>query len=224
MNIEIISALSLGLMGSMHCIGMCGPIALVIPLNRNSTFTMMGGALSYNLGRVLTYALLGLLFGLIGKSFVLGGFQRSVSIAIGVFIIISAILPGLVTRYFNVIPIIAKGTNAVKNTLSALLKRKTLFSLLIIGILNGLLPCGLVYVALAGAIVSGSMINGAIYMAAFGIATIPVMFAIPMLGKFISDTFRKKMMKVFPYILILFGVLFILRGLNLGIPFISPVI
>ena len=224
MNIEIISALSLGLLGSMHCIGMCGPIALVIPLNRKSTLTMMSGALSYNLGRVLTYSLLGLLFGLIGKSLVLGGFQRSVSIIIGVLIILSAILPGLVTRYFNIIPIIAKGTNAVKNSLSGLLKQKSILSLLIIGLLNGLLPCGLVYVALAGAVISASMIDGAFYMAAFGLATIPVMFVIPMLGKFISDGFRNKLMKVFPYILIIFGMLFILRGLNLGIPLISPVI
>ena len=224
MNIEIFSALTLGFIGSMHCLGMCGPIALVIPLNRSSNATMISGALSYNLGRIITYSFLGALLGLIGMSFALGGYQRSVSIGLGALIIISAFLPGLVTKYFNIIPFVAKGTYFLKNSLSGYIKRKSILSLFVIGVLNGFLPCGLVYVAIAGAIISGSVLSGAVYMAAFGVGTAPTMFALPMLGRFISDDFRKKVMKVFPYVLILFGVLFILRGLNLGIPFISPVI
>ncbi|MBT8196208.1 MAG: sulfite exporter TauE/SafE family protein [Bacteroidia bacterium] len=218
MNIEILSALSLGFIGSMHCIGMCGPIALVVPLNRKSTLTMTSGALSYNIGRIFTYFIFGLLFGLIGSSLALGGMQRSVSVALGILIIISALLPGLVTRYFNVIPIIAKGTNRLKSALSDLFKQKSLSSLFVIGLLNGLLPCGLVYVAIAGAIVDGSVLGGGLFMAAFGAGTIPVMFAIPMLGKFVSDANRRRLMRIFPIILILVGILFIMRGMNENIP------
>ncbi|HOW32340.1 MAG TPA: sulfite exporter TauE/SafE family protein, partial [Bacteroidales bacterium] len=95
-------------------------------------------------------------------------------------------------------------------------------SLFLIGLLNGLLPCGLVYIAIAGSIGSGSALMGAIYMALFGLGTMPMLLAINLSGGFISTSLRKKINKLIPILVIIVGILFILRGLSLGIPYISP--
>jgi sulfite exporter TauE/SafE len=92
----------------------------------------------------------------------------------------------------------------------------------LIGILNGFLPCGLVYVALAGAIASGDAISGAAVMILFGLGTIPAMFAASVFGKFINIGIRTKLRKAVPALAILLAAVFILRGLNLGIPYLSP--
>ena len=213
--------LIIGLLGSFHCMGMCGPIAVSLPLNQNSWGTRILCGVVYNLGRVSTYVFLGLIFGLLGFGIHLWGIQQRVSIGIGGIMIISVAFPVLFHG--------SKLTGGLDSLFSGFKRYfgrffgfRTYLSTWAIGMLNGLLPCGLVYIALAGALISDSPLNGALYMMAFGLGTIPALLALSLVGNFISMTFRRKVQKGVPFFIILIGVLFVLRGMNLGIPYISP--
>lgn len=218
----ILAAISLGLLGSFHCIGMCGPIALALPVHHYSKFKKYLGIFLYNLGRVTTYTLLGLLFGLLGQSFFLGGFQQIVSISIGILLLLSVIFTN--TNWFNSqhLGFIYSFINSVKIQLGNLFNKKGLHFLFFIGILNGLLPCGLVYLGIAGAIATGHYIKGAEFMFYFGIGTIPIMYAVAFFGQFIKLKYRNHIRKAMPVVVTIMAIMLIVRGLNLGIPYLSP--
>jgi len=216
------TAFILGLVGSAHCAGMCGPIALALPLKSDNWFTRVGGGLVYNAGRIVTYMILGAVFGMLGKGIHMAGFQLLASIVIGSLMIVMVLLP-----------LLFKKMNSLNNVFEAYSARllsgfRTMFSsgktssLLGIGLLNGILPCGLVYVAVAGAINTGDVVSSMLYMALFGAGTIPVMLAVSMAGTMISLKLRIFVNKLSPYVIVMLGILFILRGLSLGIPYISP--
>jgi uncharacterized protein len=220
--IEFYPAIILGLLGSMHCAGMCGPIAIAVPLNNTSWFTRISGGLVYNIGRIITYGILGLIFGFAGKGLSMGGLQQWASVGIGVIMIISVLLPLAGNAGKKVREFTDKFTFRLKKSFGKLLSVRTYSSLFTIGLLNGFLPCGLVYIALAGAILMTGPQNGALYMVIFGLGTIPVMLGIALAGNLISLKFRRKANRIIPYFIVLLGLLFILRGLNLGIPYVSP--
>lgn len=216
--------LIIGFLGSLHCIGMCGPIALALPSGSFGSFSFYTGRILYNLGRVITYSFFGLIFGLLGKSFsfISLELQQGITIATGVIIFLILLTPksfktkiSLKLSFFNF-------TSKIKNYFSLLFKKGSLGSLFFIGILNGFLPCGFVYVGIAGALVLGEITSGIFYMALFGLGTLPVMFGTALAGNFISLNVRKKISGAIPYFAATIAVLFILRGLNLGIPYISP--
>ena len=218
----IIAAITLCLLGSFHCVGMCGPIALAIPLNNQSWLTKTMGAALYNIGRAFTYTIMGALFGLVSEGFAMAGFQKWVSILMGAIMVLSVIFPSLYKNRFDFDKKAFSIVGKLKLRLGNLLRKKTFGSLFFIGILNGLLPCGLVYMAIAGALATGSSFSGAAFMFIFGIGTLPMLFIISILGNSISLKLRKKMTKLIPVVVMFIGVLFILRGLGLGIPYISP--
>lgn len=219
----IIAAISLGLLGSFHCIGMCGPIALALPVHHYSPLKKYLGIFLYNLGRVATYTFLGVVFGLLGQSFFLGGFQQILSITIGVLLLLSVILSNV--KSLNAVKglvFIYSFINSVKLQLGNLFNKNGLHFLFFIGLLNGLLPCGLVYLGIAGAIATGHYIRGAEFMFYFGIGTVPVMYAVAFLGQFITVKYRNHIRQAMPYVVSVMAVLLIIRGLNLGIPYLSP--
>jgi sulfite exporter TauE/SafE len=218
----IIVAISLGFLGSFHCIGMCGPIALALPVHQYSILKKYIGILLYNLGRITTYTCLGLLFGLMGQSFFIGGLQQGVSIAIGILLLASVILPHFSFINLPGLSFIYKFINTVKLKLGKLFHQKGLHFLYFIGLLNGLLPCGLVYLGIAGAIATGHYVKGGQFMFFFGIGTAPIMFAATALGQFISASNRNVIRKTIPVMVTIMAVMLILRGLNLGIPYVSP--
>jgi hypothetical protein len=222
MSPEILAAFIVGLFGSLHCIGMCGPIAIALPVPNSSNFSFLTGRILYNLGRVVTYAFLGLILGLIGGSIALAGAQQIVSIILGVVILIAVLLPQKYKNYFAQYPLVQKLSHPLRSNIGALFQKGTFSAMFLIGILNGFLPCGLVYVALAGAIASGNAISGAAVMILFGLGTVPAMFAASVFGKFINIGIRTKLRKAVPVFAILLAVIFILRGMNLGIPYLSP--
>lgn len=215
------SAFLIGLFGSFHCIGMCGPIALALPV-QNSRFNLIVGRLLYNIGRAITYAVIGLVFGLLGQSLSLVGFQQSVSIFAGALILLMVLLPSKISQKIYLLKPAYGFTNFLKRKFGALLKKKSVTSTFLIGLLNGFLPCGLVYIAVAGAIASGSYLDGAAYMFVFGIGTLPIMLAVSLAGNFISLNVRKRINRMIPAFMIVLAFLFILRGMNLGIPYVSP--
>ena len=222
MSPEILAAFVVGLVGSLHCIGMCGPIAIALPVPTSSNLSFLTGRILYNLGRVVTYSFLGAILGLLGGRIALTGAQQIVSVVLGVIVIVAVILPRRYKNYFAQHSIVQNLARPLKSNIGVLFKKGTFSAMFLIGILNGFLPCGLVYVALAGAIASGDAISGAAVMILFGLGTVPAMFAASVFGKFINIGIRTKIRKAVPVFAILLGVIFILRGMNLGIKFISP--
>ncbi|NOZ35269.1 MAG: sulfite exporter TauE/SafE family protein [Chlorobi bacterium] len=223
MDIEILtSALILGLVTGFHCIGMCGPIAVALPLKKESKTSKIGSAALYNIGRAITYSVMGLIFGFFGQSFAMAGFQKWVSLTMGILMILYVIFPAIFKNRFNIDKYAFKYVGKLRFRLGKLFGKRTYTSLFLIGLLNGLLPCGPVYAALAGAIATGGAISGSVFMFIFGIGTIPVMFSISLLGSKISLKSKKKLSKLIPLTIILIGFLFVMRGLGLGIPFLSP--
>ena len=218
----LISAFVLGLLGSFHCVGMCGPIAFMLPVDRTNSYKKVSQITIYHLGRLLAYSLIGLVFGLIGKSLFIFGFQQQLSIAIGVLMILVVMIPQKIFNKYKVSKPIYKAISKVKSSLGNALKKKTADTFLTIGFLNGFLPCGLVYMAVFAAIAGGSAINGSLYMAVFGLGTIPLMTSAIYFSQFLKGTARQKIQKTIPVFVVIIGLLFILRGLGLGIPYLSP--
>jgi sulfite exporter TauE/SafE len=216
------TALVLGLAGSFHCIGMCGPIAFVLPIDRSSKLKAVFQTFLYHFGRLLTYSIIGVLFGFIGKGLYFAGFQQRLSILTGVIMIIIILIPYSLFNKYNFSKPLYKIINVVKQQLGLYLNKKSYKSLFLIGIFNGFLPCGLVYMALIGSISTGNIINGGFYMFLFGLGTIPLMTVAISVGNFLNLAIRKKIQKAIPIFVVIIGILFILRGLGLGIPYISP--
>lgn len=218
----LVSALILGLLGSLHCVGMCGPIAFMLPVDRSNSFKKVSQIGIYHFGRLLAYSLIGLIFGLVGKSLYIFGIQQQLSIAIGIIMIVLVLIPYKTLGKYNLSKPLNKLISKVKSNLGKALKKKTADTFLTIGFLNGFLPCGLVYMAVFGAIATGSLVEGSLYMVLFGMGTIPLMTSAIYLGKFLNSTVKQRIQKAIPVFVVIIGVLFILRGLGLGIPYISP--
>ncbi len=218
----IIAGFIVGLAGSLHCVGMCGPIVAALPADHRTRLSFLLGRIVYNLGRVTTYAIIGLIFGLIGHSIFIAGYQQGLSIALGVLIVLVLVVP---SRYSQR-AIDALGLGRLYARISSwwgrLFRNNSKSSLYAIGVLNGFLPCGFVYLALAGAVATGSPAIGAGYMAAFGFGTIPILLAFSYVGDFVGQRWRHALRRTLPVLASVLALLFILRGMSLGIPLLSP--
>ncbi|MBC8757266.1 sulfite exporter TauE/SafE family protein [Kordia sp. YSTF-M3] len=212
----------LGLLGSFHCVGMCGPIAFMLPVDRTNSYKKVAQILLYHTGRLLSYATIGFIFGLLGKSLYIFGMQQRLSIIIGIVMIVAISIPYKTFSKYNFSKPIYRIISKVKSSLGKQFKKKSLDTFFTIGFLNGLLPCGLVYMAVFGAIALGSMWQGSLYMLFFGLGTIPLMTTAIYVGKFLNTSIKQRIQKAIPVFVVIIGVLFILRGLGLGIPYISP--
>lgn len=223
MNFEqiITMAFIMGLVGSFHCLGMCGPIAMALPMgNRNNSGRLSGGII-YNSGRIFTYSMLGLILGFAGDFLISPGIQSSVSIVFGALIVLYLILPSGTKKILKISP--------SQNLLVRLRKQLAKFlyiqnnrSLFGIGMLNGLLPCGMIYLALASSFLAGSPLKGSLFMSLFGLGTFPTMLGATFFGSFLNQHFRSKLRKLVPVFLFFMAALLIIRGMNLGIPYLSP--
>ncbi|MBS1730032.1 MAG: sulfite exporter TauE/SafE family protein [Bacteroidetes bacterium] len=220
----LLSALALGFLGSFHCIGMCGPLALSLPVSHLTGLKKIAGVLLYNLGRILVYALLGLLLGWIGMTFQFFGWQQFFSIALGIFLLLIFLMHIMHQNIFQNNRILKNWNKLITQKLSNIYQKKSYRGIFLIGLLNGLLPCGLVYMAIAGALASAHILYSSLFMAAFGAGTLPAMMSVSLVGGLIPAKFRKYIKIISPYIIGVMGVILILRGLNLGIPFLSPVL
>jgi len=218
----LISALVLGLMGSFHCAGMCGPIAIALPLHGNTIPQKIFGGTLYNLGRTLTYGIMGAIFGLLGQGVKLIGFQQKISVIMGAVMILSVIFPSLFRNQYNMEKSWFSLVGKLKKSIGKLFSVRSFSSLFFIGLLNGLLPCGLVYMAIAGAIGTGEVLLGSLYMIMFGLGTIPMLLSISLAGNILNAAVRRKINRLIPVLVVVVGIFFILRGLSLGIPYLSP--
>ncbi len=224
MELFIWTGFSIGILGSFHCLGMCGPLALAIPHISISKSGIIADGIIYNLGRAITYSLMGLILGLLGVSIKLAGFQDYLSIILGILMVSYLFIP---KKYISILSgktEVSSLIGRIKQQFKSLLFKKNRFTLLLIGILNGFLPCGLVYIALAGSLAAADTLYSTLYMFAFGIGTIPMLVIVYSTKNLLTASMRVKINKLIPYVVAFVGILLILRGLNLGIPYISPIL
>lgn len=219
---ELWTALTIGALGSLHCAGMCGPIALAVPIVGKGTLAKFFSRVVYNSGRVFSYALMGAFFGSLGYGVAIWSTQQGLSVVLGSLIILSVLIPFGLKRFFNFSILLNGFISKIKQRMGLLFGKKRWDTVFLIGFLNGFLPCGLVYIAIAGSVASGNLLGGSLYMAAFGLGTLPMMLAVSYLTKWFGPNIRLYVRKAMPVIVLFLGVMFIMRGLNLGIPYISP--
>lgn len=211
------TAFLLGLAGSLHCVAMCGPLMLALPLSRAERLTAVGQTLTYQAGRIGMYVVLGLLFGWVGKGLALAGFQQALSVLAGGLMLVAAFFAVAWERAALAVPGMRQLTRWVQQRIGRLLQRNPRGAALGVGVLNGLLPCGLVYAAVAGAISTTSGWAGGAFMGLFGLGTVPLLLLLMLSGHRISANWRKRFRIVQPALLALAGILLISRGLHLDL-------
>lgn len=212
------AAFSMGLLGSLHCAGMCAPIALSLPYAEHSTAGKLRSILLYNFGRLITYSLIGLIFGLLGKGLFLAGWQRGISIVMGIFLLLVSFSLFNPERFLMSNSGISRAYLWLKNQLGRFMQRTGPGSIFFVGLLNGILPCGLVYLAIIGAMTAEHAWQGMFYMASFGLGTFPLMIAVVWSGQWIKPNIRRIFTRFYPIFLFTLAVLLIWRGLLLEIP------
>jgi hypothetical protein len=212
----ILAGLAFGFFGSVHCIGMCGPLALSLPGADQSRVRFVGERVVYNLGRVVTYTLLGGLVGLVGRGAALAGVQQVVSVGIGVTMVLAAAVPWVSRHVQQLEQAPSAFLGKIMTPIGRLYRKGGPGALLAVGVLNGLLPCGFVYAALATALTAGNPVQSMTFMAAFGLGTGPAMLGVSLVGRVASAAWRARLQRLVPYGLAFVGLLLIVRGLGLG--------
>lgn len=220
----MIAGFSLGLISSLHCVGMCGPLALALPVHHLSRIKQVLSLLLYQAGRVITYSILGLVFGLAGRQLFLAGFQQWFSIIMGIVVLLLVVLYWIYKRPLQ--PLILKKlfTQVQSFMIKMFHARKNSGGFILLGMANGLLPCAMVYVAVAGALTTTQVSYGVLFMAMFGAGTLPAMMIIGYFGRMVSLPVRNMFRQAIPVFMTIVGIVLILRGMNLDIPFISPLL
>ena len=215
------TGLILGLAGSLHCVGMCGPLSLGLPMREASPARRAIALGLYHAGRIFAYSIIGMLFGLMGRKFYLAGMQQGLSIALGIFMLVIAV-QYFIFRYVYQPVFIKKYYNWLQQAMIRLMKKTSWRNYLLFGTLNGLLPCGMVYVAVAAALSTNDVLHGMLLMTTFGIGTLPALFALAIFGYLLKMPVRNQLKRLSPYFVCAIALVLILRGLSLGIPLISP--
>jgi len=213
-----ISAFLLGFLGSFHCLGMCGPIALTLGGGQSFGIRLIFEKVAYNFGRAITYSVLGATAGLIGQGLVwVVGYQMYISILLGVVIMSIGIFAVNPDNLLAKVPAIGNWFKTLRNLFLKFLSKGGVHTFFTLGLLNGLLPCGLVYVGLVGALSTGTLLKGMTYMFVFGFGTMPMMLLAAVMGKFINVKFRNTIKKTYPLLFIVMGVFLIFRGINTNV-------
>ena len=216
------TAFLLGLISSLHCIGMCGPIAMMLPVSSHNPERKALQIMTYHLGRILSYAMIGLIFGILGRGFYLAGWQQGLSVFAGIVMIIMVTVPSTVFAKYNFSQPIFRLISKLKNKLGQQFSKSSFKSIFSIGLLNGVLPCGMVYASVFGALAMPQLYQSVLFMLFFGAGTIPLMSGVVYLQRLVTMPIRNKMQKIIPIAVACIGILFIARGLGLDIPYVSP--
>lgn len=212
-------AFTLGLFGSLHCVGMCGPLAIAFCGSGDADrYQVLKSSLGYNAGRTVTYTLLGMLFGLLGSFLFLADLQKLLSILLGLVLIVSFLFSVDLEKYISSTGMMRRYYRKVTKGISKILQQSSQYPPFILGMANGLLPCGLVYLALAGALATGGVLSGMGFMTLFGLGTVPMLLALTTGTSLVSPTLRFQFRKVLPYVTLCFGLFLVYRGVMVDMP------
>ncbi|GAA4140556.1 sulfite exporter TauE/SafE family protein [Sphingobacterium kyonggiense] len=215
-------AFFMGLLGSIHCAVMCGPLLLAVQAGQGISWKTTFNKLLYQFGRILTYGLIGLFLGLLGNVASLQGWQQGFSLVTGILLFAIGLFYMFGKSSSNLAAIQTKAIQPFAKFMGKWLYRPG--GSFVAGVLNGILPCGMVYMALASAVNADSIWNSFYFMLLFGLGTLPLLLVFSFAGNFPKRIFKKGFSTVLPILFILMGVWFILRGANLDIPYLSPLI
>lgn len=203
-----------GLLGSVHCVGMCGGFALTVGAPTESR-TVPSGRYLYFVGKTLTYALLGAGVGAVGQGVnaTFRSAQGLLGIAAGIFMIAIGLS---LTRLWKGLNLTVPLTRlpGYRQAAQYLLRERTSLSALLLGLLNGLLPCGLVYGFLAKAAAAGSALAGAVTMAVFGAATVPALGLLMITGQMLSGSWRLHLDRASGAVVLVLGLITLWRGMH----------
>ena len=206
-------------MGSVHCIAMCGPLMLALPgLDANEQRRLWLTNLLYQIGRITTYGLLGLLFAAVGRGVAIAGWQKGFTIFIALSLLVMALYSWKLEVYLQRQPVFRRYSELLQRTISRQFRKSGLPSYFLVGMLNGLLPCGLVYAAIAGALTSPGPVQGALFMVVFGAGTLPLLFGVALSRNLVPGRLRMRLRKLLPLGFLLLAVLLFLRGIQAGLP------
>lgn len=211
----------MGFIGSVHCIGMCGPLTMALPFSQQKNIFKYVSMILYHFGKIFSYATLGLIVGVFGKQIFVIDSQQSLSIIIGILMLVYVFWVYMfkINAQLNPLKFIQA---PVLKALTTLFKHNKLYVFVLLGFLNGLLPCGMVYLALGSALSTGQPLQSALFMAFFGIGTMPALLMVALGGQMVGIEWRRKLQTALPVFILGMGVMLILRGMNLGIPLLSP--
>ena len=215
---QLWTAFLLGFVGSLHCAGMCGPLVLLTPHVGKSTAGFIASRLVYHAGRLAVYGAIGAAMGLAGHTFTMAGLQRWVALAAGLGLILGL----LIAARCNLKAPAWRTVVWLKTTFAVLLKQRTYASVFLLGAINGLLPCGLVYAAAAGAAATATVLGAFQFMIIFGLATMPMLLGIGFAGRRLRTWMGPRVQHLIPASIMFVAALLILRSLGLGIPWLSP--
>lgn len=217
-------ALTLGFMGSLHCVLMCGPLLTVLTGHQTTAVRFILYRLLYNTGRVITYTMMGIVLGFTEQIFSIHQYQEVLSVVLGVVLLVTIIIP---RRYRSSIAE-RSGIYAIlsllRSSMVALLGSKRWEKHFILGVLNGFLPCGFVYAGLGYAALSGSVWSAAETMMYFGLGTLPAMMIMALVSEWFQSVQRwnERLRRLVPVGVVVIALLCIMRGLSLDIPYLSP--
>lgn len=211
-------AISMGLISSFHCVGMCGPIALALPVHKGTRAQQLAGVLAYNAGRALTYAMFGMVIGTLGASLAWLGMLRYASIAVGVAMLGYVLWPSGLAQRLHMPLFWQKAIGRLKQKMGLYLKRKDLPGMTFLGMLNGAIPCGMVYMALMSSVATGSVWGGGAFMALFGLGTMPAMLALGLAKQQFTSALRTRIRKITPVLVAIAGIWLVARGVMTSYP------
>lgn len=217
---NLLAGILLGLMGSVHCIGMCGPLVMSIHTRNGQNKSNIGYQAAYHFGKITAYLIIGLIFGSIGQSLHVFLSQQKLSILLGIGFILYFLFSHF--KFGNSSYLFASKLTQVSRFFTSIVEQKSLPKLFLSGLGNGFLPCGLVYTAASASIASGHWETSLWFMFGFGLGTIPSLTSVVYLVCIIPNHIRSFLSYFYKYLVLIVGILLILRGLNLGIPYISP--
>ncbi|HEY0656519.1 MAG TPA: sulfite exporter TauE/SafE family protein [Chryseosolibacter sp.] len=202
------AALIMGFAGSLHCAGMCSPLALAVTNMKSKAFA---NRILYNAGRISMYGLLGALFASIGYIFPINNFQTALSLGLGLVMIVLAVLGMTDVKVPFVAATMARVTAALKNVFSRFLTKKNPAAMIVLGSINGLLPCGLTFLALSFCVTLHSPLSGFAYMFTFGLGTLPVMLGLISILNVVTMKLKWDVKTVTTGLMALSGILLIAR-------------
>jgi uncharacterized protein len=205
----LLSAFILGLAGSLHCAGMCSPLAFAVT---NRSKAVWRSRLVYNAGRILMYGVLGAMVSSLGVVLPLEQFQTGLSVGMGILLILVALLGVSKLRFSIVNQFMGRLTSWLKNKFSNQIQRKTVGSHFLMGAINGLLPCGLTLVALTACLITPTAFDGFYFMLLFGAGTLPVMLGFMSVAQYFVNRFRLSYARVNVILLLVVGCLLIARA------------
>ncbi|MCB0645642.1 MAG: sulfite exporter TauE/SafE family protein [Saprospiraceae bacterium] len=213
-------ALNMGLVGSLHCIGMCGPLSILglSGKTHSSKFGILADTMLYQLGRTLSYSMLGFIFGIIGTSFAIAGMQKVVSIVFGLALVILAVTASNWLNKLEGLSFLRRWNNFILNSLHHYLSKMGGKNIAVVGMLNGLIPCGLVYFALATSMALDKISDSILFMFVFGLGTMPLMAAVTWFGLGFRQKIKFSYQKLLPILAFSTGLILLWRGFEIKVP------